>query len=291
MLVGFGTRNLLDEVVKPFVEREGGKFWDPKLFGGQPVGQLEQSLWPGFDMNEFLKEKNDVAVFGILRGTENWLNKCKQLNLNYYYFDHAYFFKAHGHRPNERTLLRTYRLTKNAENLNRIVELDDEDKIRIEKYRLQHKETFRLKNIPRGGHILIIPPTDYVCRYYKIDSPETWIKQTKEKVRQCSDKEFIVRPKTVDRPLEEDLQNAHCVITYQSTVGITAMLKGVPVICDEISMCKPVSIDYIDIEKEYVRDDDLVNKWIDSLLANQFTMEEIQNGTAKRIVDKYDNNS
>jgi len=291
MLVGFGTRNLLDEVVKPFVEREGGKFWDPKLFGGKPVGPLEQSLWPGFDMNEFLKEKNDVAVFGILRGTENWLNKCKQLNLNYYYFDHSYFFKAHGHRPNERTLLRTYRLTKNAENLNRIVELDDEDKIRIEKYRLQHKETFRLKNIPRGGHILIIPPTDFVCRYYKIGSPENWIRQTKEKVRQWSDKEFIVRPKTVDRPLEEDLQNAYCVVTYQSTVGITAILKGVPVICDKVSMCKPVSIDYVDIEKEYVRDDDLVNKWIDSLLANQFTMQEISNGTAKRIVDKYDNNS
>jgi len=69
------------------------------------------------------------------------------------------------------------------------------------------------------------------------------------------------------------------------------MLKGVPVICDEVSMCKPVSIDYVDIEKEYVRDDDLVNKWIDSLLANQFTMQEISNGTAKRIVDKYDNNS
>ena len=239
----------------------------------------------------FQKKKNDVAVFGILRGTENWLDKCKQLNLNYYYFDHSYFFKAHGHRPNERTLLRTYRLTKNAENLNRIVELDDEDKIRIEKYRLQHRETFRLKNIPRGGHILIIPPTDFVCRYYKIGSPENWIRQTKEKVRQWSDKEFIVRPKTVDRPLEEDLQNAHCVVTYQSTVGITAILKCIPVICDEISMCKPVSINYVDIEKEYVRDDDLVNKWIDSLLANQFTMQEIANGTAKRIVDKYDNNS
>ena len=80
-------------------------------------------------------------------------------------------------------------------------------------------------------------------------------------------------------------------MTYQSTVGITAILKGIPVICDEISMCKPVSINYVDIEKEYVRDDDLVNKWIDSLLANQFTMQEIANGTAKRIVDKYDNNS
>jgi len=51
-------------------------------------------------------------------------------------------------------------------------------------------------------------------------------------------------------------------------------------------MCKPVSIDYVDIEKEYVRDDDLVNKWIDSLLANQFTMEEIKSGLAKETVDR-----
>ena len=57
MLVGFGTRDLLDEVVKPFVEREGGKFWSPLLPGGKPVGPLEQTIWPGFNMNEFLEEK------------------------------------------------------------------------------------------------------------------------------------------------------------------------------------------------------------------------------------------
>jgi len=290
MLQGFGTRYLLDLVVRPFVENEGGKFWEPQLPGGRHVGQFEQTRWPGFDMNEFIKEKHDVAVFGILRGTEKWLWKCKQLGLDYYYFDHAYFFKAQKHRANEISNILAYRVTKNAENLNRIVELDIEDKQRIQKYR-KFTETLRLKNIPRGGHILIIPPTEAVCRYYNIHSLKQWERQVKEKVRQWSDREFIIRPKTEERPLEQDLQNAHCVITYQSTVGITAMLKGLPVICDNVSMCKPVSIDYVDIEKEYVRDDDLVNKWIDSLLANQFTMEEIQNGTAKRIVDKYDNHS
>jgi len=290
MLQGFGTRYLLDKVVRPFVEQESGKFWEPLLPGGRHVEQFDQTIWSGFNMNEFIKEKHDVAVFGILRGTEKWLWKCKELGLNYYYFDHSYFFKAHKHRPNEISNILSYRLTKNAENLNRIVELDIEDKQRIQKYR-HFSETLRLKNIPRGGNILIIPPTEAVCRYYKIPSLKKWERQVKEKVRQWSDREFIVRPKTVDTPLEEDLQKAHCVITYQSTVGITAILKGIPVISDDVSMCKPVSIDYVDIEKEYVRDDDLVNKWIDSLLANQFTMQEIANGTAKRIVDKYDNHS
>jgi len=290
MIVGFGTRYLLDLVVRPFVQNEGGKFWEPLLPGGRHVEPFGQTIWPGFDMNQFVNDRPDVAVFGILRGTENWLNKCKQLNLNYYYFDHAYFFKANKHRANDTSKILAYRVTKNAENLNRIVELDNVDRNRIIKYR-KFTETLRLKNIPRGDRILIIPPTDAVARYYKIKSLTEWERKVKEKVRQWSDREFIIRPKTEERPLEQDLQDAHCVITYQSTVGITAILKGVPVICDDISMCKPVSIDYVDIEKEYRRDDDLVNKWIDSLLANQFTMEEIQNGTAKRIVDKYDNHS
>src|SRR6056300_61385 len=261
MLVGFGTRVVLDNVVRPFVENEGGKFWNPQLKGGYHVGPFEQSIWPGFDMNEFLKEKNDVAVFGILRGTENWLYKCKQLGLNYYYFDHAYFFKAHGHKRNHISDIQSYRITKNGENLNKIVELNDEDRNRIQKYK-HFKETFRLKDIRKDKDILIIPPTEAVIRY-----------------------------KTDTRPLDEDLHKAYCVVTFQSTVGITAILKGIPVICDDVSMCKPVSIKYDDIEKEYIRDNDLVNKWIDSLLANQFSIIEIQDGTAKRIVDKYDNNT
>ena len=290
MLVGFGTRVVLDNVVRPFVENENGKFWKPQYKGGHHVGPFEQSIWPGFDMKDFLKETNDVAVFGILRGTENWLNKCKQLGLNYYYFDHAYFFKAHNHQLNHISNIRAYRITKNGENLNKIVELNDEDRNRIQKYK-QFEETFRLKDIRKGRDILIIPPTEAVCRYYKITDLNRWIRKTKEEVRKYTDRNFIVRYKTDTRPLDEDLQNAHCVVTFQSTVGITAILKGIPVICDDVSMCKPVSIKYEDIEKEYIRDNDLVNKWIDSLLANQFSMIEIQDGTAKRIVDKYDYNS
>ena len=290
MLVGFGTRVVLDNVVRPFVENEGGKFWKPQYKGGHHVEPFEQSIWPGFDMNEFLKEKNDVAVFGILRGTENWLYKCKQLGLNYYYFDHAYFFKAHGHKRNHISDIQSYRITKNGENLNKIVELNDEDRNRIQKYK-QFKETFRLKDIRKGKDILIIPPTEAVCRYYKITDLDRWIRKTNEKIRKFTDRSINIRYKTDTRPLDEDLHKAHCVVTFQSTVGITAILKGIPVICNDVSMCKPVSIKYDDIEKEYIRDNDLVNKWIDSLLANQFSMIEIQDGTAKRIVDKYDNNT
>ena len=290
MLIGFGTRVVLDNVVRPFVENENGKFWKPQFKGGHHVGPFEQTIWPGFDMKDFLKEKNDVAVFGILRGTENWLNKCKQLGLNYYYFDHAYFFKAHNHQLNRISNIRAYRITKNGENLNKIVELNDEDRSRIQKYK-QFEETFRLKDIRKGRDILIIPPTEAVCRYYKITDLNRWIRKTKEEIRKYTDRNFIVRFKTDTRSLDEDLHNAHCVVTFQSTVGITAILKGIPVICDDVSMCKPVSIRYEDIEKEYIRDNDLVNKWIDSLLANQFSMIEIQDGTAKRIVDKYDYNS
>ena len=289
MLVGFGTRHILDRIIKPFVKKENGIFYDATFHNNLPVNPFEKTTWVDFNFDRWIVDKPDTVVFGILRGTEHLLWTCKDIGINYYYFDHSYFFKAHSHQPNHITKLRSYRITKNNENFNKIIELDKWDKNRIQKFYRLHTESLRLKNIPRGDKILIIPPTEAVCRYYKIHSLKQWKRQVQEKVRQYSDREFIIRPKTETRPLEEDLQNSHCVITFQSTAGITAILKGVPVICDDVSMCKSVSIKYEDIEKEYIRDDDLVNKWIDSLLANQFTIDEIKDGRAKKLIDKYDN--
>lgn len=37
------------------------------------------------------------------------------------------------------------------------------------------------------------------------------------------------------RSLAEDLEDAWCVLTYNSSAGLEALLAGVPVICDEIA--------------------------------------------------------
>ena len=287
MIVGFGTRKLTDDIIKPFVENEGGIFYNatPGL-----VGAFQQSTWPKFNSMAFKKSKPDVAVFGILRGTERKIYDCKNLGLNYYYFDHAYFFS--GHNPNEYTKFRTYRITKNGEAQTKILKLRLPDIHRIQKYKQPHlKEHIKFTDSDPGNKIVIIPPTEAVARFYKFNM-NVWIDDKIKEIRKYSDKQFIIRLKTSTHPLEEDLKKAFAVVTCQSTVGIKSVMRGIRTICDDVSMCKPVSIKIENIEKDYIRDKDKEQAWIDSLLASQFTMQEITNGIAKQAIDRlYDYNT
>jgi len=286
-LVGFGTRKVTDEVIQPFVSAASGTWFRPIHQDGlSAVDKFEQTRWAGYNHNRWLEEKPPSVVFGILRGTEKVLWKCKEFGVDFYYFDHAYFFKAHAHKPNEQIGHRAYRITLNGENLNYITELEQEDYDRIQKYKIKMPE---ITNNRKGQKILVAPPTDAVCRYYGIHSLKQWKLQLGDKLKNHTDREVVFREKDTDKPLQQDLDDAHVVITLQSAVGIQAQVRGIPVICDKVSMCRPISIDYKDIENEYVRDDELTNKWIDSLLANQFIEEEIRNGTAKRTIDRLQN--
>jgi hypothetical protein len=287
MIVGFGTRKVTDEAIKPFVENEGGIFYMPST---NMVDKFEQAVWPKFNTTSFKLNKPDVAVFGILRGTERKIYDCRRLGLNYYYFDHAYFFS--GHKPHEHTNFRGYRITKNGEAQTKILKLTLPDTHRIQKYKQPHlKEHIKFTDGVPGNKIVIIPPTEAVARFYKFDV-NNWIDDKIKEVRKYTDKQFIIRLKTSTHPLEEDLQKAFAVVTYQSTVGIKSVMRGIRTICDDVSMCKPVSIKIENIEKDYIRDRDKEQAWIDSLLASQFTMQEITNGIAKQAIDRlYDYNT
>ena len=289
MIVGFGTRRVTDEIIKPFVTSAGGKWFRPLHRDGiHAVNPFELTKWAGYDHNEWLEDKPDSVVFGILRGTEKVLSKCKEFGVNYYYFDHAYFFKAEGHKPHPILQRRQYRITINGENLNYITELNGSDRTRIVRYQNNLPE---LSNQRKGDKILIIPPTEAVCRYYNIHSLKHWKLSIGDKLEKYTDREFFFREKTSETPLEKDLEQAHVVVTHQSTVGIKAHMQGIPVISENVSMCKPISINYEDIEKDYKRDDDLTMKWIDSLLANQWTDDEIRSGRAKEDIDRLQNAS
>ena len=71
------------------------------------------------------------------------------------------------------------------------------------------------------------------------------------------------------------------MVTMQSTAAIEAVLNGVPVFCDEVSQANVIGEnDLSKIERPYYADRDIVRKWIDSLLACQFTLNEIKSGEA-----------
>ena len=75
------------------------------------------------------------------------------------------------------------------------------------------------------------------------------------------------------------MKKAHAVVSFQSTVCVDALVAGVPSFCDKVSMGIPVSLDDLSLIEDPLYPADR-EQWIDSLLANQFTMTEIKNGTA-----------
>ena len=249
MVQGLLTRPATDDIVRHFVSSVKGTL--------HTVDNV--------DVNK------PISCFGILRGTGELLKQSKE----FYYFDHAYLY-GNRHKPSKVTGERIYRLTKNHYHIQTIQELTDEDNERIKKY----KQYIKLQPWKSdGNYILIIAPSHFQIAYHNIGS---WVDDTIKTLKQYTDRPIKVRDKKSSRPLKEEIQNAYAVVSHNSAVVVDAVLNGVPVFCDKMNMGVPIGLtDFSKIEQPIKPDR---QKWIDSLLANQFTMTEIKNGTAWRKV-------
>ena len=87
----------------------------------------------------------------------------------------------------------------------------------------------------------------------------------------------------------EDFENAYCIITYQSTLAIEAILRGIPSFCNEVSCAAPVSTTELNLNKIKFPTMLEIENWVTSLLANQFTMEEFKNGVAFEAINRLQN--
>ena len=283
MIQGLLTRPKTDEIVSAFVENvAGGTF------------HSDGPKFKSVDLNK------PIACFGVLRGTGEIIKKAKS---DVYYFDHAYKF---GNRHmNSKQIIgeRIYRLTKNWQHIVSVKKLTDIDRKRIEKY----KPFINIKPWKKSGKDIVLCDIGpgaidyYTSKHYDV---KQWFNQTLGRLKHIyggrpKDLNFIVRGKpTPDKEYRVESQkpksfdvhlyNAYAVVTFQSSIGITAILEGVPHFCDVTSMCAPVSrtgrgeSSVNEIKDPFYPDTRI--EWLNSLLANQFTMTEIRDGTAWKHV-------
>jgi len=272
MIQGFETREITDKPIRAFVKSAGGIVHVKK----KTVGRYDQTEWPTYNH----LEENPIAVFGILRGTGELIKQCDAINHTYYHFDHAYYFKEQKHGINKIFGERIYRITKNGLMLNTIDELDDDDKERLEKFK-KHIVIEDWKT--NGDYILVLPPSEHVTRWY---GNYQWEHNTIKTLKTNTKRPIKIRTKQSKTSFEEDLKNAWAVVTCQSTACVDAIVKGVPSFCDSYSMGAPVSMtNFSKIEQPYYP----INReeWLDSLLANQYLMSEIENGFAWNRLKKW----
>ena len=288
MIYGFGTRPATDYAVRSFLNSTEHTYFKQT----RNVDKYEMSFWPNFIWHKWIEQKIPIVTLGILRGTEQLLWRAKENKINYYYIDHAYFFRADKHINNKITKDRNYRICLNTEHLNYLTNksLIDADYARIEK----NKMLMFPRNITRktGNKILVCPPSFAIGRFYKFENGvQTWLDDTIKAIKSQTNKEILIRLKESTTPLVQDLEDVYCVVTYQSTLAIEAILNGIPVYCDQSSSSAPVSNTHLNISQTYFPTKDEIENWVINLLANQFTIEEMNSGLALETVNRLQNNN
>ena len=220
--------------------------------------------------------------FGILRGAGDMMKRSIQNGWEYYFCDHAYFNAGHeGANP-------WYRITKNSQ-VNST--LTDKPSDRYNTYFKQDIKPWRTN----GDKIIVCPPTGAIEWFF---DTQDWLNTTVETLKQHTDREIVVRDKpmdpqvatragitqlvgfnkkTIDKPLHEDLADAHVVVTFNSNVGVKAVCEGIPVICGLECAAYPMSNKIEDVENLKFVDRE---PWLWHLAYQQFTLQEMSSGYA-----------
>ena len=236
------------------------------------------------DLKELPKE--DLTMYGILAGSGEVYKWCQKENRDFYFMDHGYFTNAHD-SPH------WLRITENKHCQN-ILQQRPTD--RYEKHFKQD-----LKPWNKGKKILVLPPTNAIANFF--DATD-WLSNTLKILEQNTDREIDVREKPYNPTIEIDHVGAtvkvdrptvhkgninwgdyHATVTYNSNTMVASLTNGVPVFCDaNNSAAAPISeTDFSKIETPKYGDRIAL---FSSLAYNNWTLQEMANGTAWRMLNE-----
>lgn len=199
-----------------------------------------------------------AVVYGILRGCGDIVRRCEKSGRDYYFIDLGYFKRGHyaGY----------YRVTKNA------LQADGSGSFPSDRW---DKLGIVLKPWRRGSKIIVCPPSQHQIEWFGL---ETWLEDTLGQID--SDREVVVKTKS-SGPL--DLACAHILVTFASNAAVDAVVGGVPVISLGPCAANQVSGRLSDINEPLYPDRE---QWAANLAYGQFTLEEMRDGTAWRILNQ-----
>lgn len=139
-----------------------------------------------------------------------------------------------------------------------------------------------------GTHILICPQSAAFMEHV-IGANRDWVMRTVDTIRAISDRPIRIRSWNankgeIGKTLGDDLADAHVLVTWSSAAAVNAVLAGVPVVCLGQCAAEPMSTPLLGIETPQRPDGR--EEWAAVLADNEFTMDELRNGTAWRHLTK-----
>ena len=243
-----------------------------------------------------LKLKNlpeeTLTMYGILAGSGEVYKWCEKENRDFYFMDHGYFNNAHDY-PH------WLRITKNGHCQAKMYKRSTD----------RYEQMFHTTNISAdmkpwrktGAKILILPPTNAIANFF---NAEDWLDNTLKILGENTDRELVIREKPYNPGVSKDHVGAtikvdiptnkstgkinwneyFACVTYNSNTMIESFKNGIPVFCDPIN-CAAAPIAETDFTKI---DTPLYGDRValfSSLAYNNFTMEEMANGTAWELLN------
>lgn len=214
-----------------------------------------------------------VALTGL--GRLKLIRKLKEANINYFFIDRAYLFD-NGKKNWMRISYNSFQMKSINDNL-------INPRIKVNSKPAPWKKT--------GENIILCPPSKKTGEFYGFN-PDDWTENTYNEIKKYSDRPIIIREKppsserySGSNSLSKALENAWIIVIYNSNAATEAIYQGIPamVLAEDCASRFVSRVEIKDIEKPYYPDREL---WIKNILYNQFTIDEIKNGRALRLLRK-----
>lgn len=228
-----------------------------------------------------------LVVRGVIK--KDHVQKCISQGRDFYYVDTGYFgnFPSQGN-PSGKKLW--HRLVKNENQLSqiRITPSDRWDNLVRQDSRLKWTGW---KNLNKK--ILLVMPNPKACKYYDVDY-DTWVRETSEKIKKVVDLPIEVRIKgsRSGRNHEYSIYDAfdsgvYATVSFNSIAAVESVLYGIPgfvtVPCAGSPLC---SSNLNDLKNPFKPDLRTILQHCYNLAYGQFTVEELQNGIAWKIIQE-----
>ena len=208
-------------------------------------------------------DARDPIVYGVLRGCGEIIRLCEALNRDWWHIDNGYFRPGHfdGY----------YRVTLNGFQATEPFECPPD---RFEKLGTVMEPWRKL-----GSHVLIVPPSPGRAVWYGFRG-EDWVSCTINDIRRSTDRKIAVKTGPKGN-MQQALENAWCVVTFDSQSATHALREGVPCIVTGEHIAESVSWDFPDIESPKWPERDPWAHWV---AYNQFTLDEMRSGEAWNLL-------
>ena len=254
---------------------------------------LSKQLWPAIQKGWQDTQMRPIHFFWGLAGKNiTHIKGCIERNEEWWYVDNGYLTQQITRYPEpkihdyDKTYFRIVKgglHTKNGKSgsVERLGILE------------QQGIDVKFKGWSDGDHILLCPSSPTVTQFINDISQDEWVESVKSELRQHTDRPIKFRNKPRpgnewwDTNIKDDLKNCHCLITNMSLAAVDAVLNQVPVLTHAHNIAYKMSINNLpNINTPYKPGRKEVEPWLNILSHNQFTIPEIEDGTAYRILNE-----